>query len=68
MSVPKLYGVDDRMITEWRDRWQWKPKYSEKAYDSAYLPTTNPTQPDRGSRLVGRSEKPVIKRLCYGTA
>jgi hypothetical protein len=45
-----------------------KPKYSEKTYPSATLPTTNPTWPDLGSNPGPQGGKPATNRLSYDTA
>jgi hypothetical protein len=48
LSVDSM-ASDGRMRIWWNESWQWRPKYSEKTYLSALLPTTNPTWPDLGS-------------------
>jgi hypothetical protein len=69
---PIVPAPDDRWwwvwSSRWNENWQGKPKYSEKAYPSATLSTTNPTWPDLGSNPGRRGGKPATNRLSYGTA
>jgi hypothetical protein len=67
---PILPASDDRYWWLWSNRWNtyWErePKYSEKSYPSATLPTTNPTSPNLGSNPGRRGGKPATNRLSHG--
>jgi hypothetical protein len=59
-SGPIVPVPDGRWVwsSRWNENWQGKPKYSEKTWTSATLPTTNPTWPGL----------PATNRLSCGTA
>jgi hypothetical protein len=52
----------------WWNKWQGKPKYSEKTCPGATLSTTNPTWPDTGLNPGRRGGKPATNRFSYGAA
>jgi hypothetical protein len=67
---PIVPAPDDRWwvwSSRWNDKWQGKPKYSEKTCPNATL-STNPIWPDLGSNTGRRSGNPATNRLSYGTA
>jgi hypothetical protein len=68
---PIVPAPDDRWWVcsrRWNEKWQGKPKYSEKTCPSATLSITNPTWPDLSSNPGFRGGKPATNRLSYGTA
>jgi hypothetical protein len=69
---PIVPAPDDRWwwlwSSRWNENWQGKPKYSERAYPSATLSTTNPAWPHLGSNPGNRGGKPAANRLSYGAA
>jgi hypothetical protein len=68
---PIVPAPDDRWwmwSSRWNEKWEGKPKYSEKNCPSSTLSTTNPTWPVLGSKPGRSDRKPATNSLSYGMA